>query len=112
VLAEEIMVYTSPVNIDVLPRVVDGEVKALCVRLRPYGKDWPKNIMVLGVGDTYEEALLDAFTTAQENRWEELNWSARPWEQYQQGAGWGYKPSLTAAPATPKPPTARKATHP
>jgi len=49
------------------------------VRLRPYGKRAPKNKMVLGGGRTSLEALQQAVDKARANRWENIDWSARPW---------------------------------
>lgn len=50
------------------------------IRLRTYGKNLPRNRMVLAAGPTFEEALTDALNKAEEGRWENLNWAARPWE--------------------------------
>lgn len=72
-------VLAAPVNIEVLPHWADEELQGLGVRLRPYGKSFPKDIMVLGYGPTLEEALEACYDRARENRWEKLDWAARPW---------------------------------
>jgi hypothetical protein len=50
------------------------------IRLRTFGKQLPSNRMVLASGQTFEEALQKAVEKAEDGRWENLNWAARPWE--------------------------------
>jgi hypothetical protein len=50
------------------------------VRLRTFGKNLPKDKMVLSGGETIEEALEEACGKAANERWERLDWAARPWE--------------------------------
>jgi len=50
------------------------------IRLRTYGKSLPKNRMVIAAAPTFEEALNLAVEKAEDGRWENLNWAARPWE--------------------------------
>jgi len=51
------------------------------VRLRPFGRNLPKNKMIVAAGATFEEAVINAITKAEARRWEALDWSTRPWEQ-------------------------------
>lgn len=66
-------------NIDVLVEEQTGDDPPhIGVRIRPWtakDKDW----MVLGSGYTLEVALDDAYTKAEQGRWEPIDWSARPW---------------------------------
>lgn len=50
------------------------------IRLRTWGKQLPKNMMVLGTALTFADALEDAVEKASNRRWEHLDWSKRPWE--------------------------------
>jgi len=63
------------------------------IRLRTFGKSLPKDRMVLGVGETFTEALDDAMDKAKRGRWEHLDFSARPWVRGKpladKGAAWG-----------------------
>lgn len=52
------------------------------VRLRPFSRNLPKNKMIIARGDTFSEALINAVEKAEARRWEALDWSKRPWEQY------------------------------
>lgn len=76
---ESISTMAAPVNIDVLPNFQRGEYQGLGVRVRPYGRDYPKEIMVMGYGADFDEALTEAYHLAAEDRWEKLDWAARPW---------------------------------
>ena len=51
-------------------------------RLRPFGRRYPKNKMVLGSGFTAESALREAVEKAKAGRWESIDWAARPWETH------------------------------
>jgi len=72
-------VLAAPVNVEVLPRFVDGELQGVGVRIRPYGRDYPKDIMVLGFGADFEAALEECYELAAAGRWEPLSYAARPW---------------------------------
>lgn len=50
------------------------------VRLRPFGRQLPKNKMIIAAGATFSEALVNAIEKAESRRWEAIDWSARPWE--------------------------------
>jgi len=73
------VVLRARVNIDVLPNVNGDSIVGIGVRLRPYGKQAAKDVMILGYGPTFEQALEDCHAKAIANRWESLSWSARPW---------------------------------
>lgn len=79
--AEARMVLMSYVNIDVLPHLVNDQVEGIGVRVRPYGKDYPKDIMLLGYGEDFLDALEEVAQGAATGRWERLDWAARPWAQ-------------------------------
>lgn len=51
----------------------------LGVRIKTFGRNLPKNRMVLGTGDTYQEALVQAISKAENGRWENVDYAARPW---------------------------------
>ena len=51
------------------------------VRLRPFGRQLPKNKMIVAGGETFSESLIRAIDKAESRRWEALDWTARPWEQ-------------------------------
>ena len=72
-------VLKQRLNIDLLPHVVDDELVGIGVRVRPYGAKARTDVMLLGYGDTLEDALDEIFARAHEGRWEPLVWSARPW---------------------------------
>lgn len=72
-------VLVAPVNVDLLPHVVEGELVAMGIRVRPYGRDYPADVMLLGYGNTLEDALIEVFSLAAQERWEALDWRARPW---------------------------------
>jgi len=50
------------------------------IRLRTYGKNLPRNKMILAGAPTFEEALENAVAKAEAGRWENLDWADRPWE--------------------------------
>lgn len=50
------------------------------VRLRTFGKQLPQNRMIMAAGATFSEALCEAVEKAEQRRWENLVWSARPWD--------------------------------
>jgi hypothetical protein len=53
------------------------------VRLRPFGKLWPKRVMVIASGDNFVEALKNAIAKANRPRaFEDLDYAARPWATY------------------------------
>jgi len=72
-------VLTARVNIDILPHVVNNQVVGIGLRLRPYGKNAVKDVMILAYGVTFEKACEACYEKAQGNRWESLSWAARPW---------------------------------
>lgn len=72
-------VLTARVNIDILPQVVNNQVVGIGLRLRPYGKQAVKDVMILAYGATFDKACEDAYEKAYANRWESLSWAARPW---------------------------------
>lgn len=49
------------------------------VRLRTFGKNLPKNKMVMAEGATFEEAMDIAYGEAIARRWINTDWAARPW---------------------------------
>lgn len=49
------------------------------VRLRTFGRNLPKNKMIVAAGNTFSEALINAIEKAEARRWEYLDWSTRPW---------------------------------
>jgi hypothetical protein len=74
-----IAVLLAPINVDLLPHVVDNQLVGLGLRIRPYGRELPQGVMLLGYGSNLEEALNEVFQLAEEGRWEPLDWRARPW---------------------------------
>lgn len=50
------------------------------IRLRTFGKQLPQNRMIMAAGATFSEALCEAVEKAEQRRWENLVWSARPWD--------------------------------
>jgi len=50
------------------------------IRLRTYGKNLPRNKMILASAPTFQEALENALAKAEAGRWENLDWADRPWE--------------------------------
>lgn len=68
------------ITVDLIVGVTADDGVGVGVRLRTIGKRLPKQLMVLGCADTFEEALADAVAKAAAGRWESLNWAARPWE--------------------------------
>jgi hypothetical protein len=81
------------IAVELLVPVDNPAVTEVGIRLRTYGKQLPPNKMVLGVGEVFQEALLDAMQKAKSGRWENLDWSARPWAKGRPladgGAAWG-----------------------
>lgn len=50
------------------------------VRLRTFGKSLPAKRMILASAPTFEGALDHAVIKAEDGRWENLDWAARPWD--------------------------------
>lgn len=78
----EAVVYdlmNSGIAVDLLVPGLKDNCTDVGIRLRTYGKQLPRNLMVLGAGATFTEALDDAATKAEAGRWENLDWAARPW---------------------------------
>ncbi|HKH21943.1 MAG TPA: hypothetical protein VKB53_13940 [Gammaproteobacteria bacterium] len=67
------------VTVDILAEVDATGTEAFGVRLRTFGKTNPKNKMILAASETFDEALSMAIEKAQNGRWENLDWAARPW---------------------------------
>lgn len=57
------------------------------VRLRPWDRH-NKGKMVIGGGQTVEEAFISAARKAQEGRWEPLDFAKRPWAVAGTQPGW------------------------
>lgn len=89
---EATAVLAAPVNVEVLPRFVDNELQGVGVRVRPYGRDYPKDIMVLGYGADFQEALEACYELASAGRWEPLSYAARPWATPAPAAAGGFGP--------------------
>jgi len=70
----------SGIALELLGGIDLASAYRLGVRLRTFGKDIPKNKMVLAAGDSFEEAANQAVAKAEARRWETLDFSARPWE--------------------------------
>lgn len=100
---EERAIYNAPVNIDLLPHVVQGAIQGVGVRVRPYGRDYPKDIMVMGYGASVAEALAEVYALAAANRWEKLDWSARPWGVPSTGSTGGFGPPTKGRTSGPAP---------
>jgi hypothetical protein len=49
------------------------------VRLRTFGRNTPKDKMVLAEGGTFDEALDIAVERAIARAWVKLDWAERPW---------------------------------
>lgn len=71
--------FNSGIAVELLVPSLRDSCTDVGVRLRTYGKSLPRNKMVLAAGQTFEEALNEAVTKAEDGRWENLEWSARPW---------------------------------
>jgi hypothetical protein len=69
----------NAVNVEFLFDFADSGDLIFGCRLRPYGRRAPKNKMALGGGYTVLEAVCQAIEKAKAQRWETLDWSARPW---------------------------------
>jgi len=54
------------------------------IRLRTYGRNLPRNKMILASAPTFQEALENALAKAEAGRWENLDWADRPWECHQE----------------------------
>lgn len=74
------------------------------VRLRPFGRNLPKNKMIVAAGNTFSEALINAVEKAEARRWESLDWSVRPWSQIARSSSSGSF-GLDAAGSPPGPRT-------
>lgn len=49
------------------------------IRLRTFGKDVPKNLMIMAEGEDFAAAMEFCLEKANAGRWEHLVWAARPW---------------------------------
>ena len=67
-------------NMELLYNGSETESDPFGCRLRPYGKGWPADTMVLAKGKTIEDAVEAAYDKAVAGRFEPLDWRARPWE--------------------------------
>jgi hypothetical protein len=67
-------------NIEVVCGTDGAMVFQFGVRLRPFGKKAPKNVMFWGTGKSLEEALDNAVLAVKKDVRLELDWSYRPWE--------------------------------
>lgn len=70
-------------NIEVLGLIEDSQLVQVGVRLRPYGKRAPRDVMVWGSGISVEEAMENAIDAAQADKTMPLDWAYRPWDTYQ-----------------------------
>lgn len=100
---EAVSVLSAPVNVEVLPRFVEGAYQGMGVRVRPYGRDYPKDIMLLGYGSDLNEALEECYELARSGRWEPLSWSARPWVVAPAPSGSGFGPPPKGTRTRPEP---------
>ena len=71
---------SSGINVDLLSGYDRDNVYRFGVRLRTFGKNTPKDLMVLSVGETFTDAVNNAVAKAQAGRWEKIDWAARPWD--------------------------------
>jgi len=94
-------VLCAPVNVDLLPHVVEGELVGMGVRVRPFGRDYPKDVMLLGYASDLEGALNEVFALAEEERWEALDWRARPWAVRTTATPGRFGPPQTSPQTTP-----------
>lgn len=77
-MVEELM--NNGIDVQLIVPAPKDECGCVGVRLHPYGRDLPKNRMILAAGLTFEDALAEAVGKATDGRWENLNWAGRPWE--------------------------------
>lgn len=75
----------SGIGVELLIPTVREEGDTVGIRLRPWGKQLPKDKMILATGNTFAEALQDAITKAKDRRWERLSWTMRPWKLRAEG---------------------------
>ena len=71
---------TAGIAVELLVGLDSTNVQRYGIRLRTFGKSLPKDRMIIAAGNTFEEALLEAVSKAEQRRWEHLVWSARPWD--------------------------------
>jgi len=71
---------TAGIAVELLVGRNEQDAQCYGVRLRTFGKGLPKDRMIIAAGETFEEALLEACSKAEQRRWENLVWSARPWD--------------------------------
>lgn len=67
------------IAVDLLIPAVKDDEGQVGVRLRTMGKQLPKNRMIMATGANFMEALDNAAGKAEQRRWENLDWAARPW---------------------------------
>jgi len=69
----------SGIAVEMLVRSNADDTYNVGIRLRTYGKNLPRDKMVLADGDSFGSALDSALEKAKARRWEKLDWAARPW---------------------------------
>lgn len=67
------------IGVELLVPTEGDNLPSVGIRLRPFGKSLNQDVMLLGIGMTFAEALQDAVDKSKEGRWEPLDWAARPW---------------------------------
>lgn len=76
-LTKELM--RSGIGVELLVPTEGDNLPSVGIRLRPFGKGLNPDLMLLGIGLTFAEALDDAVGKSKAGRWEPLDWAARPW---------------------------------
>jgi hypothetical protein len=80
-----LQLQASGITVDLLCAQISNSIAYVGVRLRPFAKKLPREKMVMATGATFEDALTVALGKAEDGRWENLDWSARPWDSSEAG---------------------------
>lgn len=71
---------SAGIAVELLVQTGSKEEYQVGIRLRTFGKQLPRDRMILAGGHTFREALEEAVEKARARRWEQLDWGARPWQ--------------------------------
>lgn len=77
-------------NVELLYDSNTANPRPFGVRLRFYGKHSPKDMMVWGVGEDYDEAALAAVMAVKRREYQRLDWAYRPWADTPEASGDGW----------------------
>ena len=78
--AEVYDLVNSGIAVELLVPSLRDSCTDVGIRLRTYGKNLPRNKMIIAGAPTFAEALEEAVAKAEAGRWENLDRADRPWE--------------------------------